>query len=228
MGEEEQQAALQFFRALADESRLKIVGVLAHGERSVDGLADALGLKAPTISHHLAKLRKAGLVAMRADGTTHFYRLNSDALRQMSRDILAQERIASLADDEAGDAWERMVLRQSFEGERLKQISANRKKREVVLNWLAGQFAPGTRYTEREVNAIIQRHHEDASTLRRELIDGGWMNREGGGGTYWRTEGDRKPQDAADHAPTVGEAGVQWRIRNRVGRNEVPHRGDNS
>jgi len=71
MGEEEQQAALQFFRALADESRLKIVGLLANGERGVDELADALKLRAPTVSHHLAKLREAGLVRMRAEGTVH-------------------------------------------------------------------------------------------------------------------------------------------------------------
>src|SRR5258708_40159579 len=160
MGEEEQQIALQFFRALADESRLKIVGLLANGERSVDELADALRLKAPTVSHHLTKLRETGLVQMRAAGTTHFYRLNGDALRQMSKDLLTPERIASLVDDVEGDAWDRKVLRQSFEGERLKQIPMSRKKRDVILNWLAGRFAMGRRYSEAEGNEIIMRHHE--------------------------------------------------------------------
>lgn len=216
MGEEEQQIALQFFRALADESRLKIVGLLANGERSVDALADALKLKAPTVSHHLAKLREAGLVQMRAEGTVHLYRLNTEGLRRMSRDLLTPERIASLADNVEGDAYERKVLQQSFEGERLKQIPASRKKRDVVLNWLAGRFEPGRRYPEKEVNAIIKRHHEDSATLRRELIDGGWMERENN--LYWLVEGEQRPFDEVEAVRLVGEPGVRWRIAHRVDR----------
>ncbi len=216
MSEEEQQIALQSFRALADESRLKIVGLLAHGERSVDELADALRLKAPTVSHHLTKLRETGLVAMRAAGTTHFYRLNMDALRRMSKDLLTPERIASLADDVEGDAWDRKVLRQSFEGERLKQIPMSRKKRDVILNWLAGRFEPGRRYAEKEVNEIISRHHDDYATLRRELINGGWMEREQG--IYWLVDGERQPVGSEEIVRLVGEDGVRWRIAHRVGR----------
>jgi hypothetical protein len=216
MGEEEQQMALQFFRALADESRLKIVGLLANGERSVDALAEALHLKAPTVSHHLAKLRAAGLVRMRAEGTVHLYSLDMTILRQMSKEILTPERIASLADDEEGDAWERKVLRQSFEGERLKQIPTSRKKRDVILNWLAGRFEMGRRYPEAEVNATIKRHHEDSATLRRELINGGWMERESG--VYWLVDGDRTPHRGEELVRLVGEAGVRWRIAHRINR----------
>jgi DNA-binding transcriptional ArsR family regulator len=216
MGEEEQQIALQFFRALADESRLKIIGLLANGERSVDALADALTLKAPTVSHHLAKLREAGLVQMRAEGTVHLYRLNTEGLRRMSRDLLTPERIASLADDVEGDAYERKVLQQSFEGERLKQIPASRKKRDVILSWLAGRFEPGRRYPEKEVNAIIKQHHEDSATLRRELIDGGWMERENN--VYWLVEGDQHPFDEVESVRLVGEPGVRWRIAHRIDR----------
>ncbi|MCA1667319.1 MAG: metalloregulator ArsR/SmtB family transcription factor [Thermomicrobia bacterium] len=207
MGDEEQQIALRFFRALADESRLKIVGLLANGERGVDELADALRLKAPTVSHHLAKLREAGFVQMRAQGTVHLYRLDANILRQMSREILTPERIASLVDDAEGDVWERKVLRQSFVGDRLKQIPVSRKKRDVILTWLAGRFTPGRRYPEKEVNAIIMQHHDDYATLRRELIDGGWMEREGG--VYWLVDGDRKPHGGEELVRLVGEDGVR-------------------
>lgn len=182
---------MQFFPALADESRLKIVGLLSSGERSVDELAEALKRRPPTISHHLAKLCQTGLVAMRVDGTAHLYRMNGDALRQMSKDILAPERIASLVDDVEGDAWDRKVLLQSFKGDRLKQIPMSRKKRDVILTFLADRFEVGRRYTEKEVTEIITRHHEDYATLRRELIDGGWMERENG--VYWLIDGERQP-----------------------------------
>jgi DNA-binding transcriptional ArsR family regulator len=71
--EESDVELLTMFKALADESRLKIIGLLATRERSVDELATTLKLKPPTVSHHLATLREIGLVDMRAAGTTHVY-----------------------------------------------------------------------------------------------------------------------------------------------------------
>jgi hypothetical protein len=90
-----------------------------------------------------------------------------------------------------------------------------------VLTWLAGRFEPGRRYAEREVNEIIKRHHEDSATLRRELIDGGWMEREDG--VYWLVERDRHPFDDLTAVPLVGEAGVRWRIAHRIDRRTAPN-----
>ena len=186
MGEEALQVVLRFFKALADESRLRLLGVLAERERSVEELAALLNLKAPTVSHHLNKLKELGLVRMRAEGTTHLYALDGEALRTMSKDVLTPEKMVSLVDDVEGEAWERKVLKDFFEGERLKEIPASRKKRLVVLKWLAGRFEPGRPYSEREVNEVIKRYHPDAATLRRELIAARHplMRRERG--VYWR------------------------------------------
>ena len=65
------QQLLRFFKALANESRLKIVGILANREATVGDLADLLDLRAPTVSHHLAVLKELGLVRMRAEGNAH-------------------------------------------------------------------------------------------------------------------------------------------------------------
>lgn len=215
MSDEEQQVIVNFFRALGDESRLKIVGLLAVGERSVEELAATLRVKPPTVSHHLSKLREAGLVRMRAEGTTHLYALDTDTLRRMNRDLLTPERMASLVADDAGDAFAHKVLRDYFAGELLTQIPTSRKKREVILSWLAERFAPETRYSEKEVNAIIGRHHADTATLRRELVGGGWMGREGGAGAYWRItrEGDAVPERTLARVP--GEVGMTWAIAHR-------------
>jgi len=182
MGQEELGELLQLFKALADESRLRIVGILADRECSVQELATLLGLKEPTVSHHLAKLRGVGLVRMRPEGTTHFYRLDGEALREANKNLLTRERMVSVVDDDQrrGAAWERAVLGNFFEGERLKEIPASHKKRDVVLDWLAERFTPGIAYPEAAVNEIIKRHHPDSATLRRELIGGGWMTREAG------------------------------------------------
>src|SRR5690349_17871144 len=89
---------LAFFKTLADASRLRLLGVLSHGERSVDELAELLQLRAPTVSHHLARLRSLGLVKLRVDGNVHLYQLDEDALRELSRDVFSVERVASFAD----------------------------------------------------------------------------------------------------------------------------------
>jgi hypothetical protein len=94
--------------------------------------------------------------------------------------------MASLVDDVEGDAWERKVLKDFFEGTRLKEIPASRKKRSVIIKWLANQFEPGVRYTEAQVNEIIERHHPDTAWLRRELIGEKYLQRDQG--VYWRNE----------------------------------------
>ncbi|HEU0166248.1 MAG TPA: metalloregulator ArsR/SmtB family transcription factor [Chloroflexota bacterium] len=210
----EEDSALCFFRALADDSRLRIVGLLAQRERSVDELADALRLRPPTVSHHLAKLAAAGLVSMRAVGTVHLYRLHVEGLTRLRRELLTPERMASAAVDDAAEPWDRAVLRASFEGERLKRIPASRKKRDVVLTWLAGRFDPGRRYSEQQVSEMLGRHHEDFATLRRELVDGGWLERDHG--TYWLV--GPESNDGGELLRITGEEGVRWRIANRVGR----------
>ncbi len=178
---------LAFFKALSDESRLKIIGTLANSERSVEEIATLLDLKAPTVSHHLAKLKALDLLSMRTEGTTHLYRLNMEPLRALSKQMLAVEALAIEEDDTIHyEAWELKILTDFFEGERLKEIPASRKKREVVLRWLAEKFDREKRYSEKEINSIIGRHHPDFATLRRELIGGALMERKDG--IYWRKE----------------------------------------
>ncbi|MEW6045642.1 MAG: metalloregulator ArsR/SmtB family transcription factor [Bacillota bacterium] len=177
---------LRVFKALADESRLKILGILAGGRRNVEELAAMLDLRAPTVSHHLAVLRRAELVGMRPEGTSHVYFLEAETLQRLSREFFSPEAVVSLSPQIEGDAWERKVLRDLFANGRLKEIPASRKKRDVILRWLAGRFTPGVRYREAEVNEIIKRYHPDFATLRRELIMSRLMQRERG--LYWRTE----------------------------------------
>jgi predicted transcriptional regulator len=184
MPQEEFETLLQFFKAVADETRLKLLGILATREHSVEELAALLQLKAPTISHHLAKLKELNLVGMRSEGNIHIYWLNAEALRDSSKGLLSSEKMASLVDDVEGDAYERKVLKDFFEGMRLKEIPASRKKRSVILKWLANQFDPGVHYSEVQVNEILQRYHPDSATLRREMIGEHFLQREKG--FYWR------------------------------------------
>ncbi len=70
-----------FLKALAHESRLMILCILAEGEKSVSELEQDLGLRQPTVSQQLARLRADGLVATRRDGKIIYYSVASDEAR---------------------------------------------------------------------------------------------------------------------------------------------------
>ncbi len=73
--------ATDFLKALAHESRLLILCILAEGERSVGELEDLLNLRQPTVSQQLARLRADGLVSTRRDGKVIYYKLASEEAR---------------------------------------------------------------------------------------------------------------------------------------------------
>ena len=184
MTDQDTAALLRHFKALGNESRLKLVGLIADRERNVQELAALLALKEPTVSHHLAILNDAGLLALRVDGNTHWYRLDLDALNRINRSVFATD-LTRVPYEVDGEMWEREVLQNFFEGDRLTRIPDTRKKRWAILKWLARRFAVDSRYTEAEINAVLKRHHPDAATLRRELVGYGMLERSKG--IYRRT-----------------------------------------
>jgi DNA-binding HxlR family transcriptional regulator len=188
MSQEKFNQLLEFFKVIGNESRLKIVGLLANEERSVGDLAELLDLKEPTVSHHLAAMKSLGLVDARAEGTVRIYSLDTKFLEEMSKDLFSRKNLATLVDDTSENAWERKVLQTFLDGDRIKELPSRHKKRLVVLKWLVNQFEVGVRYSETEMNERLQHYNPDYATLRRYLIDYGLMGRERG--IYWREEPD--------------------------------------
>jgi DNA-binding HxlR family transcriptional regulator len=180
---------LVFFKALADANRLKIVGLLAEKSYSVEELAALLQLKPSTVSHHLSKLAEAGLVQAHTESYYTVYQLNGQALEEKSRRMFSQTELSTVAAEVDADAYDKKVLRDySRPDGSLKTIPSQRKKLEAILRYVVKSFEAGRRYSEKQVNEILARFHEDTATLRRELVGAGLMARKGGGGEYWRTE----------------------------------------
>jgi len=73
----EKRVALTLFQAFADQTRLRILRVLRDGEMCVGDLIQIISVPQPTVSRHLAHLRRAGLVAARKEGPWVFYSLTS-------------------------------------------------------------------------------------------------------------------------------------------------------
>src|SRR5262245_30163693 len=70
--------AVEFAKALADSTRQKIMALCCCRWCAVGELAEETGVSQPTVSHHLAVWRDAGLVSARPEGKQTFYTLNQD------------------------------------------------------------------------------------------------------------------------------------------------------
>jgi DNA-binding transcriptional ArsR family regulator len=187
---------LSALKALADENRLKMVALLMKSERNVSDLAGLMELSEPTTSYHLSKLRAGGFLHLRTKGNQRFYSLNPKKLEELKRDIDQIDTLLDTDDEETDDSWidalpmsesDRKVMGDYTTDGRLHQVPAKQKKLLVILRWLATKFEAGVMYSERDVNAILTRYHEDYARLRRDLVDFGFLRRERGGGKYWVT-----------------------------------------
>jgi len=83
------QVAAAAFRMLSDENRIKILVALLQGESSVNCLADLIGANPSAVSQHLAKLRLAGLVTVRREGTYAFYQAANSHVKRLLDEALS-------------------------------------------------------------------------------------------------------------------------------------------
>lgn len=198
------QELLIFLKLLADESRLTLLRLLNQQEYNVGDLAKRIELGEPTVSHHLSKLRQAGLVSLRMEGNQRFYRLNQKGLARFKNLVANIEQFPPAREPAATDerwidelGWsdeDRKVLHDYTKNGKLTRIPSKRAKLLVILRWLATLFQPDTLYSEAEVNDLIKSvHMEDYVGLRRDLVDWGYLRRERGGGKYWLAPAEEGP-----------------------------------
>jgi DNA-binding transcriptional ArsR family regulator len=104
LASETARAAAASLALLADDTRLKILWTLMQGEHHVNALAEIVGAKAPAVSQHLSKLRLAGMVSVRREGTYAYYRASDDHICRIvgllvdhtSEELAAQEHVSAL------------------------------------------------------------------------------------------------------------------------------------
>ena len=173
---------------LLDLDHLAVAGALAARPMTTDELVDATGRPRRDVLTCVGDLRNVGLVVSGADGA---YRLDESALRSVARqqsevDLPMDPVIGfGMTDDEC------LVLERYFSGRTLVEFPSQRAKQRVVLQRIALEFDLGRRYTELEVNDLLFPFSKDWSTLRRHLVDEGFLDRAsiGGGNAYWRSGG---------------------------------------
>jgi hypothetical protein len=173
-------AAIDAFALLADASRVRVVAALVLGAKTTDEVVAASGLTSREALEALSRLEAGDLV--RRDGSAWVF-----DVRRLSE--LARDARPKPVPDDHGDvpADAAQVLRRFLPHGRLLSMPAQRSRRLVVLDHIAGAFELGVKYPERDVNAILGGFDDDYATLRRFLVDDGFLTREAG--VYWRSGG---------------------------------------
>jgi hypothetical protein len=180
---------VEFFKVLGEPNRLRIVGLLARRAHTVGQLGAALGVGVSTVSHHLTRLARAGLVISRSESYYNLYSLKTDALSDMAKTLLAQAQPERPVSEQELSDYDRKVLATFTTSDgRIKTFPMQERKFRVLLRHVLNSFSHGVRYPEKRVNEILSKYNDDTARLRRWLVDFGYMAREGGGGKYWRVD----------------------------------------
>lgn len=165
---------------LADDDRRKVFAALELGATTTDAIAASTGLVSARVVKAAGRLGEVGLLVRRDGGLA----VADGVFRAAARAALSRP---ATDEHDALPESDRKVMTAFVQGGRLLSIPTSQAKRMVVLDWLAKDFEPGTRYSEQMVNLVLGQRHPDTAALRRHLVDHGLLTRESG--TYWRSGG---------------------------------------
>lgn len=182
--------ALTIYKALADETRLKIVNALSEKEMYVELLAERLQLTPATVSFHMKKLSAAGLVETRREQYYTMYSLRQDAFSMTLEQLTFAGEESDAAEKQREEMYRRKVIKAFMPYGYCEVMPAQSKKRMIILEEISHKFEVGRQYAEKEVNALIGQVHGDYCMVRRAFVGMGWMTRENG--VYTVTD---KPHD---------------------------------
>jgi biotin operon repressor len=193
-GLEQAEPLLRLGRAIADPTRVRILALLSSQSMYGQELAEALGVATPTISHHIALLKAAGLIRIERENNYHHCYLDEKGFEQAGKMLTIEHlqtlslalRLNRTSLTEPTEEQDREMTRAAyFEGNKLTSIPTGSHARRFVLEKIAESFEWGRVYDEKEVNAILKEMYPETATLRRELIEQKFLMREHG--RYWLT-----------------------------------------
>ncbi|WP_337099408.1 DUF2087 domain-containing protein [Paenibacillus sp. YIM B09110] len=174
---------VNYHKALADPTRIKILILLAEGELNGQILAGKLSVTPATITHHAAKLREASLINERRDKNTIYFSLNHYFIKNSASAtenlIYRNDKGGLTSMEDEHKRIKESVIKNFFTNEgKLKNIPVQLKKKLIVLELMVSKLEMGRQYSEKEINEFIKTFHSDFATIRREFIMHQFMYRE--------------------------------------------------
>jgi len=177
-----QEERIEFVRSLADAGRLQVVGLLAQGPRSASEISASLGMPPEDLEGSLGQLSAAGVLRQQ-DG---LYALDEAAVEAFRIQQLRRPREFFNPPDWLSEEDAGIIRKLAAPDGSLKRLPGQLKQWMAVLRYVLPTFEPGQNYTEKQVNSLLMRYHNDTAVLRRFLVDTGMLSRERDGSRYWR------------------------------------------
>ncbi len=172
--------SIEIMKSLADTSRLQVLNSLMEKPQYVEELSHRLNLAVSTVSFHLKKLEKAGLVIKRKEQYYTMYSPRSDIFNLTLRELTSFNNMNKFAQEERIKKYRDKVIKTFFKRGKLLKLPVQRKKKLIVLDEFLQKFERGTKYSEKQVNDIITHAFGDYCTVRRLMIEENMMKRKGG------------------------------------------------
>ncbi len=192
---------LRLLNAAADENRLKMIKLMSERACTIGEMASLFELAEPTVSQHVSKLHGAGLLRLRMGDGQRFYSVNQQRLATFKAYVNEIEKPTKVKKIKPDAAWiealdwseaDKKVLQYCIADGRIRTLPEKPAKVMVILRWVATKFQPNNHYTEKQVNAILSEVNPDFASLRRYLVDYGYMRRNRDGSDYWLTTDNEK------------------------------------
>jgi hypothetical protein len=166
--------------ALMDVDRLRIAGILAQGPANSMDLTAATGISHRELLRQLGLLQYFGVVrlvepAPRNPDHYSLYELAEEAFRS------ARQAMGKLKGRKPRPTDARLLTLETFmPGGKLTAFPRKQEQIVTIMNEIAQRFEPDRQYKEKEVNVILEEVNEDYCTIRRTLVDYGYLSRHKG------------------------------------------------
>ena len=180
------QELTKIFEAVLDSDRLSLISHLSQEELSLSELAAHSNMGQKEVHRHLEVLANANLVNVHDRNGKQVYRFNPKHLEEIKRQQFARSKNETNFDEFGFSKEKRKILTDYTDQDgSLKMIPTKSKKIIAVLDYLILSFEKGIEYSEIQVSEILERYYPDPTTLRRYLIDYGYLGRSKNGSRYW-------------------------------------------
>lgn len=178
-----------FLEATLDVDRLKIISILSQEPASLLDLAEKADQVPTMLLRNLELLEEANLVETVDQKGRTVYRFDPKNLELMARQKLSEpQNQVDLSSFDLSENQQGIIKNYIRSDGSLKLIPSQSKKIIAILEYVSQAFEFDKYYSEKEVNAMLNHYHLDTTSLRRYLVDFGYLGRENNGIRYWRTE----------------------------------------
>lgn len=172
--------SIKFFKALSDQSRVRIIRSLLEGPKYVELLSERLEIAASTVSFHLKKLEEVGLVEKHKEQYYIVYSIKVELLNKPLIQWIVEDDSEQDQEVNRESAYRKKIVDAFFKFDKLINLPVQKKKKLIVLEHMVISFEEGKEYSEEDVNNKIMKYHEDYATIRKDFVNEGYMIRHKG------------------------------------------------